>query len=101
MERSKGVLYTYGRYNIADLLVPPDSRIHTDSAWVEENIPYKTRIAQFIIADDNVLTKDTLLAVSKSASWKNFLSGICGQRRPRSAARRAFGVRFSESMDTE
>ena len=48
---------------LAGLLIPADSRIHSDQAWVDENIPYELRIVQFVFDDENVLTKEVLLGV--------------------------------------
>ena len=45
------------------LLIPADSRIHSDQAWVDENIPYELRLVQFVFENENVLTKEVLLGV--------------------------------------
>ena len=45
------------------MLIPADSRIHSDQAWVRENIPYELRMVQFVLENDNVLTKEVLLGV--------------------------------------
>lgn len=49
---------------ISALLIPLSSRIHTDQQWVADNIPFELRFVQMIPVNDNIMTKDSLLAVS-------------------------------------
>ncbi|KAL4218800.1 Patched domain-containing protein 3 [Mactra antiquata] len=49
--------------DFAELLLPPSSRIFEDRAWVEEHVPYEQRPIRLILKNDNVLTRDSLLAL--------------------------------------
>ena len=46
------------------LLIPAYSRIHVDKEWIEDHIPITSRYVQFIVVNDNILKKRSLLAVS-------------------------------------
>ena len=50
------------------LLIPAYSRIHVDKEWIEDHIPITSRYVQFIVVNENILKKRSLLAVSSSFS---------------------------------
>ena len=49
--------------DFADLLLPPTSRIFPERDWVEEHVPYEQRPVRLILKNDNVLSKESLIAV--------------------------------------
>lgn len=49
--------------DFADLLLPPTSRIFPERDWVEEHVPYEQRPVRLILKNDNVLSKESLIAL--------------------------------------
>lgn len=49
--------------DFADLLLPPQSRIFADRDWVEKHVPYEQRPIRLILKNDNVLSRESLIAL--------------------------------------
>ena len=64
--------------DFADLLLPPQSRIFADRDWVEKHVPYEQRPIRLILKNDNVLSRESLIAVGRRNPFfsSGYLAGI-------------------------
>ena len=63
--------------DFADLLLPPQSRIFADRDWVEKHVPYEQRPIRLILKNDNVLSRESLIAVGRRNPFFFFERVLC------------------------
>ncbi|WAR31717.1 LOW QUALITY PROTEIN: PTHD3-like protein [Mya arenaria] len=60
---SIGIMKFKFNEDFAELLLPPSSRIFDDRAWVREHVPFEQRPIRLILKNENVLSKESILAL--------------------------------------
>ena len=63
--------------DFADLLLPPTSRIFPERDWVEKHVPYEQRPIRLILKNENVMSKESIMAVSLFLHHVRICHSIC------------------------